>query len=90
MSKKNQNSDKKTNEPEANIRPENPSLTDGTAQTSEQSTGQSPSSAPKEEDRDREKSKGPRKPLPRRKDVGPSEFVEQVVSINRITKVTKG
>ena len=90
MSKKNQNNDKKTNEPEANIRPENPSLADGTAQTSEPSTGQAPFPSSKEKERDREKSKGPRKPPPRRKDVGSSEFVEQVVSINRITKVTKG
>ncbi len=34
--------------------------------------------------------KGGRKPFTKRKEAVPSEFVEQVVAINRITKVTKG
>ena len=38
----------------------------------------------------RERGKGPRKPQGKRRESVPSEFVEQVVSINRITKVTKG
>lgn len=36
------------------------------------------------------RSKDSKKPAPRKKDAVASEFVEQVVSINRITKVTKG
>ena len=36
------------------------------------------------------RSKDSRKPSGRKKDLVPSEFVEKVVSINRITKVTKG
>ena len=47
---------------------------------------QSAGPAVKEKNRDRDS----RKPQPRKKDIIPSEFVEQVVSINRITKVTKG
>lgn len=39
---------------------------------------------------EQKKSKDSRKPSGRKKDIVSSEFVEQVVSINRITKVTKG
>ena len=89
MSKKNQNNEKKTTGSETNLPQENPSTTVGVpAQIPEQTAGQTPevSASPKE----KEKSRGPRKPQGKKKEVGPSEFVEQVVSINRITKVTKG
>ncbi len=83
MSKKDQNVEKKRNNP-ARSAQENPSLTSATAQTPEQTTEQTPEAPAKE------KSRGPRKPQGKKKEAGPSEFVEQVVSINRITKVTKG
>ncbi len=38
----------------------------------------------------RGKQKGPRKPMPRKREAVASEFVEKVITINRVTKVTKG
>lgn len=37
-----------------------------------------------------QRSKGSRKPFAKKREIIPSEFVEKVVSINRVTKVTKG
>ena len=36
------------------------------------------------------RTKGARKPFSKKRDIVPSEFVEKVVAINRVTKVTKG
>ena len=90
MSKKNQNTDKKADEqPKKNPPQMNPALAKEAApQGAEQPADQAQGAPPQE--RDKERSKGPRKPVGKKKETGPSEFVEQVVSINRITKVTKG
>ena len=39
---------------------------------------------------ERQKSKGPRKPFFKKRDGAASEFIEKVIAINRVTKVTKG
>ncbi len=39
---------------------------------------------------DRQRSKGSRKPFLKKRDAAASEFVEKVIAINRVTKVTKG
>ena len=74
MNKENSNIKKNKNQSISKSETENPVA-------AEHSVGTPP--AGKERNKDR-------KPGPRKRDIVPSEFVEQVVSINRITKVTKG
>ncbi len=79
------NTENKNNFENKKAKPNEPGLTDNknSNQPNEENAAETSAAS-------QQKSRGPRKPPPRKRETVPSEFVEQVVSINRITKVTKG